>query len=714
MILTNFMPYPFANIMKQVTLIIFLTFGISALAQDNWCGTDAKLEEAYQANPDLRRTIAAQIVNMRQSMTVSDRSDSLTIPVVFHIVHDNGIGNISQAQILDAMRMINEDFNRTHADATNTRNTTNAPFAPVAANMKICFELAKIDPNGDCTNGVQRRNSPAASYNGNDNTTKKFNGGGLDVWDRSKYFNIWVVNTVQSSSANSITLGYAQFPYFGNPANYGVIIRHDRVGSIGTATVGDRTLTHEIGHCFGLFHTFQSGCGTNSSDCSSQGDFCCDTPPVSQAQWSCATNQNNCSQVPLNDYYGFDAYDQFENFMSYSPCQNMFSNDQKSIVFNNFDDFTWLANLATASNLVATGVSLPSTLCNASFEADRTIICAGDQVAFSDMSYSNVTARNWTFAGGNPSTSTDSLTIVTYNTPGNYTVSISVTDGVNTENTSKTSYITVLPAIGAALPLKEGFETITFPDNQNFFSSKNGTVSDWEITSNGASLGAKSLFYDNFNKGSENAVVTFESGPIDLSTLSVSDQLYFTFDYAYSKRSSFDSEALRVYISNDCGETWITRLILSGNLLGDDFQFSSYNASSADFSRESLTVLANSDYVSNFRYKFEFSSDGGNNIFIDNINISTEAPLSVNEIDNNEAITLYPNPVKTTLNIGVGTVKVESFQIINSGGQLIMSETQPTINANRLLNIDTEELARGIYYITLINKKQVITKKFIK
>src|SRR5690606_6096029 len=130
------------------------------------------------------------------------------------------------------------------------------------------------------------------------------------------------------SGGQGITLGYAQFPYFGPASEYGVVIRHDAFGTMGRAT-GDRTFSHEAGHCFGLFHTFQDGC--SSQDCSSNGDYCCDTPPVSEAQWSCGTTQNTCTNVPTNDHYGFDAYDQFENYMSYSPCQNMFSQDQKDI-----------------------------------------------------------------------------------------------------------------------------------------------------------------------------------------------------------------------------------------------------------------------------------------------------------------------------------------------------------------------------------------------
>ncbi|HRP60405.1 MAG TPA: M43 family zinc metalloprotease [Vicingus sp.] len=107
-----------------------------------------------------------------------------------------------------------------------------------------------------------------------------------------------------------------------------------------------RTLTHEIGHCFNLYHTFQSGCGSN---CGSSGDLCCDTPPVSTSSGSCNTSENTCSNDANGaDPYGTDVLDQIENYMSYNSCQNMFSLDQKTrmmAVLNSTNTTTGLAQL---------------------------------------------------------------------------------------------------------------------------------------------------------------------------------------------------------------------------------------------------------------------------------------------------------------------------------------------------------------------------------
>ncbi|MFK8036654.1 MAG: M43 family zinc metalloprotease [Crocinitomicaceae bacterium] len=699
--------------MKKFAYILFILLPFVAMSQNNWCGTDAMQLEAYQQNPELEQSISDHLGRMHQLGVASDRSDSIIIPVVFHIIHDNGIGNISNAQVFDAMRMLNEDFNRLNADSVDTRNTVDAPFTQVAANAKICFQLAKLDPQGNCTDGIERRNSAEGSYNGDNQTSKKYNGGGLDAWNRSNYFNIWVVNSIASSGTGTI-LGYAQFPYNGNANNYGVIIRHDRVGSIGTAVSADRTLTHEVGHCFGLFHTFQGGCGTNSSDCSNQGDYCCDTPPVDQAHWSCNISQNFCNVVPQGDFYGFDAFDQYENFMSYSPCQNMFSEDQNNVMLYNFDTYAWLGNLSTTNNLLNTGVSLPATLCAADFSSTKTVICEGTTVDFSDLSHGGITNRSWSFTGGSPAVSSDSSVSVTYSTAGSYEVSIDVSDGANNIVKTVTNYITVFPSTGSSLPIVQGFESIQFPDYITFLSTGLNGLSDWNITPNAGSSSNKSVFYDNYTKGSEGGEVSFESGTIDLSNATPADDIMLSFDFAYRKKENNDNEELRVYISKDCGESWSIRKSIFGNNLSSQTDNSPFLPSDADWQSASVTNITSSYLVSNFRYKFVFESDEGNNIYIDNINIFPEASLALDENTKQSQIEMYPNPVTSELSVLIGNLTVDSYKIVDIGGQIVLDFAEPEVNSEGVLNVSTDFLSKGIYFISFTNQDTVITEKFIK
>jgi hypothetical protein len=163
------------------------------------------------------------------------------IPVVFHVMWYDQSDNISEAQLQDAIDILNEDMRRMNPDTGLLR----AIFKPVAADMEVEFRIAKKDPNGQCTNGVTRTQTNL-SLAANNNVKS------LIGWDNTKYLNIWVVRQINLSgtSPGSITLGYSAFPYNGIPLTQdGIVIRHDNLGSIGTsAGTRHRTLTHEIGH----------------------------------------------------------------------------------------------------------------------------------------------------------------------------------------------------------------------------------------------------------------------------------------------------------------------------------------------------------------------------------------------------------------------------------------------------------------------------------
>ncbi|MGI8893372.1 MAG: M43 family zinc metalloprotease [Bacteroidia bacterium] len=271
---------------------------------------------------------ANQLLQMDQAIhhwinnNPDNSSQTVTIPVVFHVIYANNNQNISDARILAQLDVMNRDYTRTNADTTNTPPA----FLSVAANSEIQFCLALTDPDGNPTTGITRTQTTLSGfqYNGPSNQPLKFTAqGGKDIWPRNEYLNIWVVNFLDQ------TLGYAQFP--GGTANTdGVVVDYRSVGgplSPGTSVpyhLG-RTVTHEIGHWLGVYHTFQNGCaGTTPSNCATAGDQVCDTPPVSNSTFFCPSNKNSCTESP-------DFPDMVTNFMDYTddPCMNIFTQGQK-------------------------------------------------------------------------------------------------------------------------------------------------------------------------------------------------------------------------------------------------------------------------------------------------------------------------------------------------------------------------------------------------
>ena len=110
---------------------------------------------------------------------------------------------------------------------------------------------------------------------------------------------------------------------------------------------------------------------------------------------SCNLNSNSCNGD--NAYWGFDIRDNVENYMDYSYCSKMFTAGQVARMRAALQvTSTGRKNLWQTSNLNATGATGVLVLCEAAFDADRTTICAGNEIQFTDDSYNAVSGWEWT------------------------------------------------------------------------------------------------------------------------------------------------------------------------------------------------------------------------------------------------------------------------------------------------------------------------------
>lgn len=110
----------------------------------------------------------------------------------------------------------------------------------------------------------------------------------------------------------------------------------------------------------------------------------------------------------------------------------------------------------------------------AGFTANPTSGCGPLTVQFTSASSANAVNYNWSFPGGNPSSSTAQNPIVVYNTPGLYSVTLIVSNGAGSDTTTLNNYITVNPGPAAGFTSSANGATVTFTN-----TTQNGVSYNW-------------------------------------------------------------------------------------------------------------------------------------------------------------------------------------------------------------------------------------------
>ncbi|MBO2012606.1 M43 family zinc metalloprotease, partial [Hymenobacter negativus] len=455
-----------------LTVALALT-GLGASAQErgrDWCGTTAMQEKFYAEHPGAREAQTAyyqQLEAMAQAQN-QQRGQSqqrgaayvtdVTIPVVVHVIHAGGPENISDRQIYSAIEQLNIDYQKRNADTASIIPM----FRSRAAAIGFQFRLAKKDPNGNCTTGITRHYAPNLINDDQSGAVQS-----LVIWDRMRYLNIWLVSTIGTPTAGGgIILGYSNLPQNSTSMRDGFVERHDYFGTLGTSTLTrgtDRTGTHEIGHYFGLSHTWGQNNTPGSGDCTGT-DFVADTPPT-DGTFNCNLSYAPCGQIA-----------NVQNIMDYA-CEVMFTEGQKQLMRNVLATSSVRVGLSTPANLVATGTNdgyvAPDCAPLAAFAAlpgTSTSVCVNSPVSFRDYS-ANFTATggtltySWSFPGGNPATATGQTVSVSYPAAGFYSVTETVTNSIGATSSTQTNIVRVEgPTGGESAPFQQSFEDPAFPN----------------------------------------------------------------------------------------------------------------------------------------------------------------------------------------------------------------------------------------------------------
>ncbi|WP_281297679.1 M43 family zinc metalloprotease [Flavobacterium limnophilum] len=616
----------------------------------------------------------APLVNKQKAARTSSKTAAptiITIPVVVHVIYNGQpIGtapNITDAQVESQITVLNQDFRKMLGTAGG--ESTN----PVAADIGIEFVLAKVDPNGNPTNGIDRVSmcQPSWSRTEIDETVKP-----ATIWDPAQYMNMW---SVEFSDAS--LLGYAQFPDAsglsglapsGGVANTdGVVSRYNVFGSndfgssfllVASQYNKGRTMTHEVGHWLGLRHIWGDGGSrdTDTKDCDAS-DYCDDTPQAGWENYDCVTS-DSCPLVAGNDM--------IENYMDYTndTCMNIFTLNQKDRIMTVMANSPRRNSLKTSTK--GTAISLYANDAEIKLEAScDTPICGAlanqtiQKVLLYNRGSNNLTSAtinyningssnnvyNWT---GSLATHKFAVISILINsaTNGTFNASVStansVTDQRATNNSASGSFLIPIPAPNYT------YTNYTFRLQQDLW----GSETTW-----------------NLKDGS--GAILFSGGPYadtkDSTTLPslITENWTLTSNQCYTFTIN-DTEGDGLCCSG--GNGYYDIKATDGTVISSGTSFKSSKTSTF-----TTGTLANE--------KFETSTD----------------------------IYLYPNPTKGTLNIQFPSNfgLPDNYAISNALGQKII---QKEVSKETDLTINTAALSNGIYFITIVKDSLKRTLRFIK
>jgi len=698
--------------MKYRFYLTTLLLGVSvffAEAQDQVkvirCETVKYMNEVQNKDPqflinqaELERQTAEYVSSLNSNKSTNAAANQRVkriIPIVFHVFHNGGPENISKQRILEQVEILNRDFQRLNADT----NETNPIYKSIAADCDIEFRLAKLDPNGNCTDGIVRVKTDL-TYNADDNIKA------LSRWPNNKYFNVWVVETISTTQVGGVVLGRSQFPGGSNTTD-GVLLKATVTGNTTTFSNYGRTLTHEIGHSLNLRHIW--------GDATCGNDFVADTPPHNGANSGCPNNR-------VSTCVTGNVIEMTENYMDYTNgvCQNMFSEGQKTRMEAVWNSTTnGRNNLYSSSNLVATGTNdgYVATSCTPIADFNRKQeICSGTVAAFIDGSFNtDVIAWEWTFEGGTPSTSTAQNPSISYPTAGRFDVKLKVTSAGGVDSVLKSDYIRVFESISTKVPPF----TLDMEDASLFNNNAvnaGGNKKNWELVTNAGFSSSSSLAMKFFG------ISDGQSNDVLLPTINFKGTTApkLTFNYAYARRTTLSNDNLTLGFSRNCGVSFSNLFNKSGSALATTTNSTSSFIPSSDAQWTTVEVLLDAYTNEDNAYiRFRATNDGpGSNIYIDNI-VFTVATGIDNFLANNLNLTIAPNPFENSTNVKFYLVQDADVQItlLDLLGRELKTLNAATLNAgdyNIELNTNNE-INTGIYLLKVrVNGIEKVEKVIIK
>jgi hypothetical protein len=480
--------------------------------------------------------------------------------------------------------------------------------------------------------------------------------GGLPPWNVANYYNLWV-----AVGAGGL-LGIAPEIGTGSATNDGVCVDYRVFSNSCFANPSfnmARTAVHEVGHNFGLYHTFQGGCTSGdfaqltSANCTLPAGLLAaidNTPPQSASTSGCPTigTVNGCTpSIPKN----------FQNYMDYTndACYSMFTTAQ-------VQRMEWLLENCRPGYLTTLGGQYPASMPALDAKAASIVspggsdfnagtctslayavpVCTGSFTPIVRVTNGGTTTLTsitvtTTINGNNPQMQTFATNIVTGRSAvltltnqvavqGANLLTITLSspnggvDAIPTDNTISNTFTITNPS---GLPYAQDFVSATFPPPGISVVNNDGATT-WVRNTNGNG-NAGSAYMDLFNYNSQNQI---DDMVMNVGGLNLGDTATLSFDVSHRPYSATETstflDTLSVLYSPDCGVTTFASTYKKwGATLGTVPASTSAYAVPTVWRRDTVQIRATGNTL---RVIIRCTNRYGNNMFLDNINLVKKSP----------------------------------------------------------------------------------------
>jgi hypothetical protein len=718
--------FQYKSILSRWVIVSLLLFYYSShsLAQNTQspkqCGTIQVLEHAFDGNPQLKAKFNNQAIEFQQTverqmsaLPFSDLpADTVFIPIVFHIVHTNP-DIITDAQIQAQLDVLNNDFAGMNSDSV----ILPIAFKPLFGKSQIQFKLAKRTPDNEPANGIVRTITTTPIYGTLSKDLKYSRLGGDDAWDPNRYFNVWITNL-----AGGFILGYSTFPGTSPPEEEGVVIHYTTLPADSLTTYNrGRTLTHETGHFFYLYHIWgdENGCtGT---------DFVDDTPNQGSFSGGCPGGSiitDACSPFSPGILY--------ENYMDYTDdaCMCLFTKGQDArmetalttfhpgyLTSNGAEPITLFSLDAAIKNIIAPA----QQSCTANFSPVIRLRNRGTQLLLSaDISASidngPVTITHWKGSLSSLDEINVSLNSINVDNNGAHLLKVIVaspngTTDQNTANDTLTSTFQYFPPVTGSFT--EGFENSNFPPaGWDIINSDDSTT--WERITGVAKTGSASVMMHNFNYPLYGQKDFLRLPNVNISN---ADSAFLTFQIAAAVKSNFQGmhswDSLQVLISTDCGATYTSLYKKWGTALGtrNTPSPSSFVPEPSEWRKDSVDLTG---YINSGPILLAFlnTTANENNIYLDDIIIYSTS-INPNLVSRGFLVTPNPTIDAITVQFYPYPYTLKAIVLYNTSGQKI-AEQSAKANSTGRYTFSMNSFANGVYFVQAVFTDKKLIQKVIK